>query len=167
MELIFETYKITLQDNNEHDTCSVRISPNEGEALKAERRKLYIISTNADILYIGEAHTSILKRFQRGLYAHNNFKKTGKANNGYKGYKWLDKEMNTTRELNVMAVVFNEDFDNKREIVEAIEGELVFLVRQKTGKWPLFQNEIHFNNHEESNVIAEDIFKNAFEEKLI
>jgi hypothetical protein len=30
--------------------------------------------------------------------------------------------------------------------IESIEAELVFLIRQKTGLWPLTQNEIHFNN---------------------
>ena len=31
--------------------------------------------------------------------------------------------------------------------VESVEAELVYLIRKKTGKWPCFQNEIHFSNH--------------------
>ena len=33
-----------------------------------------------------------------------------------------------------------------KEQIENIEAELAFLIRTKTGKWPLNQNEIHFNN---------------------
>lgn len=29
---------------------------------------------------------------------------------------------------------------------EAVEAEVVYLVRKETGNWPLGQNEIHFNN---------------------
>ncbi|MDO8578754.1 MAG: hypothetical protein Q7R50_06200 [Dehalococcoidales bacterium] len=30
--------------------------------------------------------------------------------------------------------------------VEAIEGELVYYIREKTGKWPKYQMEIHFHS---------------------
>jgi hypothetical protein len=45
--------------------------------------------------------------------------------------------------------------------VEGIEAELVYLVRSKTGRWPLFQNEIHFNNdnHEKTKEIALRIYR--------
>lgn len=29
---------------------------------------------------------------------------------------------------------------------KAVEAELVYCVRKETGKWPLAQHEIHFNN---------------------
>ncbi len=168
MELIFETYKATLVDNKDY-TCKVRISPNKGEALKAERRKLYVIYCGDQILYIGEANTSIKTRFQRGCTSFNFYIKNDQARGGYKGYKWLNKEHNSERELKVCVVIFPKEYDDdkKREFIEAIEGELVYLIRQKTDKWPLFQNEIHFHNHAESKEIAKDILKKAFEGKLI
>ncbi len=35
---------------------------------------------------------------------------------------------------------------------KAFEGELVYLIRRETGKWPHFQNEIHFSNISERSV---------------
>ena len=168
MQLIFETYKVTLVDNKDN-TCKVRISPNKGEALKAERRKLYVISCGDQILYIGEANTSIKTRFQRGCTSFNFYIKNDKARGGYKGYKWLNQVHNSERDLKVSVVIFPKEYDEdeKREFIEAIEGELVYLIRQKTDKWPLFQNEIHFHNHAESKEIAENILKKAFEGKLV
>ena len=45
--------------------------------------------------------------------------------------------------------------------VESVEAELVYLVRNKTGKWPKNQNEIHFNNFEieKAKQVAEKIYK--------
>lgn len=145
MEYQIETYQLQLVDN-ENATCNIRILPNTGIALLKERRKLYIISNGAEILYVGEANTSIKVRFQRGSVAYNYYTKNEVARGGYKGYKWLNKIDNPKRELNFLAVIFDESLDKNRTFVEAVEGELVYLIRQKTGKWPLFQNEIHFSN---------------------
>ncbi len=46
--------------------------------------------------------------------------------------------------------------------VESVEAELVYLVRNKPGKWPLLKNEIHFHNVSKNlRLKAEEIFKNA------
>jgi hypothetical protein len=44
------------------------------------------------------------------------------------------------------------------EPIEAIEGELVFLIRQRTGDWPRYQNEIHFTNSAAAKKIAVKIY---------
>ncbi|TDE05820.1 hypothetical protein [Flavobacterium sandaracinum] len=65
-----------------------------------------------------------------------------------------------------MAVIFDETSDEERSFVEAVEGELVYLVRQKTGKWPLFQNEIHFNNCDGALEVAEDVLGKLFRREV-
>ena len=52
-------------------------------------------------------------------------------------------------------------FQNYTETqLENIEAELTYLIRSKTNNWPLYQNEIHFNNKfEKGKEIAEKIFE--------
>ena len=162
--MIFETYQLKIADND-NLSCSIKLEPNSGLALIKEKRKLYIVYHEKEILYVGEAHTSIKTRFQRGCNAYNYYKKNNDvARGGYKGYKWLNKDNNPLRNLTVSVVIFPEEYDNNREIIEAIEGELVYLIRNKTGNWPTFQNEIHFSNCDEAKKVAEDIMELIFGE---
>ncbi|RZK13166.1 MAG: hypothetical protein EOO46_00340 [Flavobacterium sp.] len=92
--------------------------------------KVYIIKANELFLFIGVTTQSLTSRFRYGFNA------IGK--NGYYGYQWK------TRLLVELYVWYFEAFD--RNQVENIEAELAFLIRAKTGKWPIDQNEIHFNN---------------------
>lgn len=157
---IFENYELRIIDGS-NKQCRIRIDSAEGEAFKNERRKLYIIQSKTEILYIGEANCSIKIRFQRGCSSFNYYTKNQVARGGYKGYKWLDKKNNCARNLKVSVAVFNSTFDSdkKRSFIEAIEGELVYLIRKNLKYWPRFQNEIHFNNEEGAKEIAEEIFK--------
>jgi len=167
MEYTIEKYDLKLIDN-EDNTCKIELSPKEGAALYKERRKLYIVYLDEEVLYVGEAHTSIKTRFQRGCNAFNYYKKNNDiARGGYKGYKWLNKIDNSERSLNVAVATFSYDFDNRRNYIEAIEGELVYLIRNKFGYWPKFQNEIHFSNCEGAREIAEKILEKLFKKVLV
>ncbi|OWU92328.1 hypothetical protein DBB36_20035 [Flavobacterium sp. WLB] len=157
MEYIFEKYDLNLLDCD-NDSCKIQLSPQNGNALSKERRKLYIIHHENEILYVGEANTSIKTRFQRGCTSFNYYIKNGEARKGYKGYKWLNKIDNTYRNLSVSVAIFDHKYDNERNFIEAIEGELVYLVRKNYGYWPKFQNEIHFSNCEGAKEIGEEIF---------
>ncbi len=164
MDITIEKYDLKLIDF-ESNTCKIELNPQKGIALLKERRKLYIVYNDREVLYVGEAHTSIKTRFQRGCNAYNYYKKNNdKARNGYKGYKWLDKVDNPQRCLKVEVVIFSEDYDHdkKRSFIEAIEGELVYLIRNEFGYWPKFQNEIHFSNCEGTKEIAERILFTLF-----
>ena len=163
MEYTIEKYDLKLIDENDN-TCKTVLSPNIGIALLKERCKLYVVSYSNQVLYIGEANTSIKTRFQRGCNAYNYYKRNNTARNGYKGYKWLDKENNFLRNLKVVVATFSMEYDDRRDFIEAIEGELVYLIRNKTGYWPEFQNEIHFSNCEGAKEIAEKILSEVFEE---
>ncbi|OIV40132.1 hypothetical protein [Flavobacterium johnsoniae] len=156
MEYIFEKYDLSLLDND-NNSCRIQLSPKNGNALLKERRKLYIIHYRNEVLYVGEANTSIKTRFQRGIASFNYFTQNGKARGGYKGYKWLNKLDNTYRNLSVSVAIFDDKYDDQRSFIEAIEGELVYLVRKKFNYWPKFQNEIHFSNCEGAKEIATNI----------
>lgn len=158
MEMIFETYQLKITDND-NLSCSVKLEPNLGLGLLKERRKLYIVYHEKEILYVGEANTSIKKRFQRSCTSYNHYITKGKARGGYKGYKWLNKTDNPVRNLKVAVATFSNNYDDNRVFIEAIEGELVYLIRNKYGYWPKFQNEIHFSNCEGAGEIAKGILE--------
>ena len=166
MNYIFENYNLNLLDCDDN-TCKLQLHPKQGNALLKERRKLYVIHHNDEILYIGEANNSIKTRLQRGCNSSNYFSKNGKARGGYKGYKWLNKENNIHRNLFISVAIFNDSYDHKRDFIEAIEGELVYLIRNKLNYWPKFQNEIHFSNYDGAKEIAEKIFSTIVNKELI
>lgn len=167
MEYIIEKYVLKLIDF-EDNTCKTELSPQKGQAFLRERRKLYLVYHESEVLYIGETHTSIKTRFQRGCTAFNYFINKKKARGGYKGYKWLNKEENPMRNLKVAVATFNKNYDpdDKRAFIEAIEGELVYLIRNQYGYWPKFQNEIHFSNCEGPKDNAKDILEVIFGELI-
>ncbi|MDO6605697.1 hypothetical protein [Arenibacter palladensis] len=104
--------------------------------------KIYILKQEEEVVYIGYASQSIGTRFGQGIRAN--------GAKGYHGYKWKQEE-----ELELFVFVFDHLLignKNKEDepyvlLTEAVEAELVYLIREKTGKWPQFQNEIHFNNN--------------------
>ncbi len=166
MEFIIEQHNLEIvsKDKGRYGLKLIPIGiSSEKLSLEKEGRKIYIIHHEEQIFYVGETGTSIKKRLERGFKAYNDFIKNGKTKNGYKGYKWIA-EKNSIRKLTVSVAIFG---DVEREIIEAIEGELVYLVRAKTEKWPEFQNEIHFRNNENTKETAESILKKAFEGGLI
>lgn len=146
---------------SESGTCTIQFAENEGIAFQKERRKIYLVANGTEILYVGEAHTSIKERFRRSCTSFNYHIRNNRevARGGYKGYKWLDPENNSNRNLAVHVFVFDESYDTNRDFIEAIEGEIVYLVRKNTNNWPEYQNEIHFHNELGAAGIAEKILR--------
>jgi hypothetical protein len=149
----------------------LELKEGEGQSTVDGLRKLYIILNDEEIWYVGETINPVKVRFQGSFVTHRSYIRHGKAlSNGYKGYKWIT-DAEKLGSLKVLAITFpDKDMGKKR--IEAIEGEVVYLVRETTGKWPLHQNEIHFWNERldietiDVKSVAEDIFKIAFEDKL-
>ncbi len=54
--------------------------------------------------------------------------------------------------------VDKSNIHNEKKYYEAIEAEIAFLIRFKTGKWPECQCEIHFHNIPYAKQIAEKIY---------
>ena len=122
---------------------------------KKKTPKIYILTYKEQIVYIGYASQSMGNRMGHGIRSN--------GKNGYHGYKWKQ-----VSELELSVFVFNQELKGNKhdddkpyiEFAEAVEAELVYLVRQNTGKWPEFQNEIHFNNKQqvEAQRIAEEMY---------
>ena len=92
--------------------------------------KLYVVKSGSEITYIGKTTQNKRTRLRYGLKAQ--------GETGYYGYMWKD-----LTEVEILIWCF----PNKSEAyLETIEGELVYLFRKNTGKWPKYQMEIHFHN---------------------
>ena len=91
---------------------------------------LYVIEQRGIILYVGSSK-SIGNTLSIGHYRKY-------------PYRWLA----SRRGASVIGhfFSFDEEFGSAKddEVREAIEGEVVFEVRSRTGRWPLDQVEIHF-----------------------
>ncbi|MFH1196842.1 MAG: GIY-YIG nuclease family protein [bacterium] len=140
LELEFKDNRII----NILDLNSKKVLNSFSKPLTGKGYKLYIIKSNKEFLYIGITRQSLRNRFRLG------FKAEGK--NGYHGYKWKNIKC-------VQLFVWIFESCNETQL-ENIEAELTYLVRNKTNSWPLFQNEIHFNNKfKDGRKIASQIFE--------
>ena len=111
--------------------------------------KLYVVKHGKDIYYVGITRQDIRKRLRQGFSA--------KGEHGYHGYKWKNQEI---AELLIWSF-----HDSTQEHVEAIEAELVYFIRDKTGKWPKYQMEIHFHGaSEKQRQIAESILSQCLKQ---
>ena len=97
---------------------------------KAGTQKLYVLKNGNEIYYVGVTSLSMSSRLRIGYRA--------KGEHGYHGYKWIGK----IPRAKLLVWCFTKSY---RSRAEAIEGELVYLVRNRTGKWPKYQMEIHFH----------------------
>ncbi len=135
--------------------CNGAISNFQSPVTLNQTPKIYILKFEDEIVYVGYASQPIGTRLSQGIKA--------KGLNGYHGYKW--KQVN---QLELLVYVFDKKLEGSKHrddkpytlLGEAIEAELVYKVREETGRWPEFQNEIHFNNEElgKAKIIAADMF---------
>lgn len=96
--------------------------------------KIYTISQNKDLYYVGIAKQPMSSRINGGLKA--------KGKHGYSGYKWKNKK--GALQLNVWTVQENGKYLSFSE-VEIIEAEVAYICRNISNNWPKFQHEIHFH----------------------
>lgn len=127
------------------DFKTKNLTPKLSKPLTGSDYKIYVLTADKKVLYIGTTKSSLKSRLNSGLKAN--------GKNGYHGYKWKNQ-----REIRIFVWNFTE-LDKYQ--TENIEAELAFNVRNKTGKWPKFQNEIHFNNsyEEKGKKIAEKMYE--------
>lgn len=97
---------------------------------KAGIQKLYVLKNSKELYYVGVTSLSMSARLRIGYRA--------KGEHGYHGYKWIGK----ISRAELLVWCFTK---SPRVHAEAIEGELVYLIRNRTGKWPRYQMEIHFH----------------------
>ncbi len=106
--------------------------------------KLYVVRSGPDPVYVGQTTQAMSTRLRQGLRA--------RGEHGYYGYMWRH-----LPEVKILVWCFS---NRTGRHLETIEGELVHLLRSRTGKWPRHQTEIHFHNATKSQKItAEAIFE--------
>lgn len=139
---------VTREDSGQYYFGFENIIPVDSELhIRSKQPKIYVVKSNKEFLYVGYASQSLKTRLGQG------FRAAGK--NGYHGYKWKKLEQVEVHVF-LFPILVGTSAKESRLYFEAIEAELVFQIRTQTGKWPLYQNEIHFNNEfsEESMTVA-------------
>ena len=128
-----------------------------GTIFNSSNYKIYIVKENSKFIYVGKTKQTIGDKFRKSFSIYKKVVNGGKKSSGYSGYKWISEYIDSKREIDLY--VFDLGFDDDNEHAEAIEAEIVFLIRKK-GTWPEFQNEIHFNNKfKNAPLKAEEIYK--------
>lgn len=122
------------------------------ELIRSKNPKIYLIKSEDEFLYVGYASQSIITRLGQGFRAN--------GERGYHGYKWKKLEK-VELIVFVFPILAETSAKDSRTYFEAIEAELVYQIRTHTCKWPIYQNEIHFNNYfpEEASRIAKELFE--------
>jgi len=95
--------------------------------------KLYTVSHEASLLYVGITQQRMATRLKNGFRAE--------GRNGYHGYKW--KSLRHEMRLDVWTAQVLVGNATLRDL-ETVEAEVAFHCRQQSGHWPKFQHEIHF-----------------------
>ncbi len=113
--------------------------------------KLYTISRNRKLVYLGIAEQPMSSRLSYG------FKANGKG--GYHGYKW--KILRDPLELSVWTASGAETDATLREL-QTVEAEVAFLCRQQSGQWPEYQHDIHlYPSSERYRTAANAVYEHA------
>jgi len=103
-------------------------------ASQQHKPKVYTVSSNGKLHYVGITQQRMSTRLRYGLKAV--------GTHGYHGYKLKPGDY-------VLHVWSFENLpsnkDRANEELETIEAEVVLLCRIITGQWPASQNEIHFH----------------------
>ena len=117
-----------------------------GKILNSSNHKIYILKKNNQFIYVGQTKQAIGDKFRQGFRAYKIDKEKGERTSGYGGYKWISKYMG--QKLTLFVIDLGSNIDKIKS--EAIEAEIVYLIRANSNKWPECQNEIHFNNYYET-----------------
>lgn len=97
--------------------------------------KLYTISKNSALIYIGVTKQPMASRFRGGMNAS--------GDHSYHGYSWRRKK--DILRLDVWSLHGTNAEEANIEL-ETIEAETVLLFRNEYGQWPVGQTEIHFHS---------------------
>src|SRR5258707_4021171 len=142
-----ETYQLKCDSKKFSVTCR-KGTPRFSGIANRRLPKLYLISANGQLIYVGITRERMRTRLNMG------FRAEGK--NGYHGYAW--RHDSESVELHIWCHDDASARDSDRD-VETIEAEIVFLARLQ-GQWPSGQTEIHFHESAtEHREIAETIWR--------
>lgn len=142
-----ERYQLAFDAARFAVTCS-KGTPKFSGLATSRRPKLYVVSVDGQLIYVGITRQPMPTRFRSGFSA--------KGKNGYHGYAWRHTLTRATLHIWCQedAAATNPDLD-----IETIEAEVVYLARS-AGQWPAGQTEIHFHpSNEHHRRIAEEIWQ--------
>lgn len=105
--------------------------------------KIYVLKFKDNYLYVGKTKQTIGTKLGQGFRSYRKDKE-GKKEANYGGYKWIKKSIEEKRILELF--VFDLGINKQEQYAEAIEAEVVFIIRTEHDRWPEGQNEIHFYN---------------------
>ena len=138
--------------------CGSEVEVNFTHPITSSCPKLYVIRSMEKPRkwhYIGQTCQSLQTRLRAGL--------NPPVTAPY-GYQWA-KNLGEESVFRLDVLVFQQSFESDEHaerFIEGVEAELVFQIRTETKTWPLFQNEIHFNNYNgklnECSKVAQAIF---------
>lgn len=124
------------------DSRSYRVLDGRGTfAGLASRKlpKLYVVVYRDLPIYVGVTRQLLSNRFRLGWNAD--------GANGYYGYRF--RHSLKAAFVDVWCLSDSGADPKTAELeIETIEAEVVYLIRNSTGQWPEFQNEIHFHPSE-------------------
>jgi hypothetical protein len=126
-------YSLTIKDRS----ISVRAPDGTphfiAPATTINKPKLYVVSKDGALIYVGVTSQSMSARLRSGL--------TADGAHGYHGYSWGKKDHSLR-----LDIWYVEGNDMRPNDLETIEAEVVFLHRYQSGQWPEAQTEIHFHS---------------------
>ncbi len=106
--------------------------PFSAGAREAGTEKLYVVMHKGEFCYIGRTEQPVAARIRQGMI----------ASYPYRWRRW--------HEVDLHVCLFGRKGD--LDFGEGVEAELVYLIRQGTrqrpGRWPVDQHEIHFRHRE-------------------
>lgn len=143
------SYTLQLTDHDDarrvHQIVKDGISVNNFDEVVRQTRcpKIYVVRKGTEVLYVGYADQHMGSRLRYGL--------NPKHQKGYHGYGWKGED-----EVELLVWVFDRFPDGTKKgepyytrykrLIECVEAEIVYRVKEATGEWPKYQQEIHFGN---------------------
>lgn len=139
----------------ENDRYFIKIlGTDEGisSGLESEQPKIFVIKSGVKFSYVGYAYESMYPRLTKGLAASlaKAYMKDGEFE---------------TKELDLYVFEFIPFADlsktETRNYYQAIQSELIFLIKAQTGFWPILQKQISISNvnQEEAKKLASEMFE--------
>lgn len=128
-----DIYKLKILAN-EYSVVSPKGKPHFVRPATGKLPKLYVVSCDSALLYVGVSRQSLSTRFRGGMQAS--------GEDGYYGYAWSK----TDRDLRLDIWYLDGAPEDSISVeLETIEAEVVYLFRLESGQWPSDQTEIHFH----------------------
>jgi hypothetical protein len=110
-----------------------------GWATKSKVEKLYIVKADGEFCYVGITSMAMATRLRCGFKP--------KGGSGYYGYAWQHlKRVDLYVWRGEQRGRSGKRRNLSRRQIEAVEAELAYIIRNRTGRWPRYQTEIHFRN---------------------